>query len=141
MWGPCAPCSLAEFSTSLPSHGTEEIKPVNSFMFWGMVRTGPPVASQPKPALQAFVTLLAFELRMSPTTKACHRPGGNQGCLLGRKLDVCLGRSGSDSLYSSQTLGRKPDKNTLCSLLLFLSLVLRLTTYTFFFNKFIYLFI
>ena len=39
------PGSLAGFSTSLANHGTEEIKPINSFMFGGMVRTEHPVAS------------------------------------------------------------------------------------------------
>lgn len=66
------------FLPVFPAMGTILLKSVNTFVFWGTVRTEHPLQGSLSLASRHFM-LLAFELRPSPTTKACQNPQGKSG--------------------------------------------------------------
>lgn len=71
--------SSDDFPTSLPSHGYHIAKASKCTHILGDGEDSASLAGQPKPVRQAFVMFLAFELRTSPTTKACQNPLGKSG--------------------------------------------------------------
>lgn len=128
------PGSLGVFSTFFPSHGYHVDKTSKFIPVLGGGEKSVLLLSRsslPSRHL-SHCWLLAFELRTSPTTEACRRPQGKSGLASLQKAARVPGEvQGIDSLSTSQAMGRRPDRKTLCSLLLSLSLVLTLTIYTF----------
>lgn len=129
------PGSLAEFSNSLPSHGhlVDKASELTAVLGDGEnkapgCRRGPGLPSRHL----SFVMLLAFEGgRLPPQKPAVVLGEIRTGFCAGSWMCPWGGPGWAGHRYPSQALARKPDRNTLCRLLLFLSLALRLTTYTF----------
>lgn len=84
-------------------------------------------AGKPKLVLKTFVMFLAFELRTSPTTKACQNPQGKSGLSSLQSMGHVLGEVQARQSLFLPALERKPDKNAVCCLLFIIPQGCRLT--------------